>query len=425
MSHGLAALAALTAAYTPPSHLVQHPTTSLTQRCASCNLLAAREERLHRIARTALLEGNTEDAKQCYEKACNTWGSGRSFLLAALLYSNHLGDTPAAREYFAQGILKNREDATLMQAWGLFESKHGPSHRALQLLKRAVQLDPDKRQVLNWKRFRTADVVMQHPTAAAPEEVGKLTATPRIRYTVKMANRGWKGRESAGEDPTSWYDNEGKRNGPPTNYWRQALDERLHRNCVDAMLAVVASGPSDGSSLAEEGLEPLEYKMGISTPRKNRKLLGKWAPLLVNGKRLATPIECDSASLGATAPSERERAGLLVPATVTIARSGERKTFEHRYGVFDEHMDEGEGLTVTLELTDADGASEEYAAPLEASGENTRVAVGGLPQLPNGEMLFVGNIVYLNEYMLVGRDESGRLTELFMRVDDEEALPPQ
>ena len=53
------------------------------------------------------------------------------------------------------------------------------------------------------------------------------------------------------------------------------------------------------------------------------------------------------------------------------------------------------------------------------------MAVGGLPQLPNGEMLFVGNIVYLNEYMLVGRDESGRLTELFMRVDDEEALPPQ
>ena len=110
---------------------------------------------------------------------------------------------------------------------------------------------------------------------------------------------------------------------------------------------------------------------------------------------------------------------------MTIARSGERKTFEHRYGVFDEHMDEGEGLTVTLELTDADGASEEYAAPLEASGENTRVAVGGLPQLPNGEMLFVGNIVYLNEYMLVGRDESGHLTELFMRVDDEEAPPPQ
>ena len=58
-------------------------------------------------------------------------------------------------------------------------------------------------------------------------------------------------------------------------------------------------------------------------------------------------------------------------------------------------------------------------------GADTRVAGGGLPQLPNGEMLFVGNIVYLNEYMLVGRDESGRLTELFMRVDDEEALPPQ
>ena len=47
------------------------------------------------------------------------------------------------------------------------------------------------------------------------------------------------------EDPKSWYDAEGKRNGPPANYWRQAMDERLHRNCVQTLLDAVGSGPED------------------------------------------------------------------------------------------------------------------------------------------------------------------------------------
>ena len=96
--------------------------------------LAAREARLHGIARRAALQGNDDDAQKAYELAISRWGSGRSFLLAALLQSR-LGLEEQTRETFRRGICLHPKDASLIQAWGLFESKHGEVQRALRGVK--------------------------------------------------------------------------------------------------------------------------------------------------------------------------------------------------------------------------------------------------------------------------------------------------
>ena len=45
--------------------------------------------------------------------------------------------TSAARAAFGEGIRSDRTHARLMQAWGLFESKHGYLETAVRLLRRA------------------------------------------------------------------------------------------------------------------------------------------------------------------------------------------------------------------------------------------------------------------------------------------------
>ena len=63
----------------------------------------------------------------------------------------------------------------------------------------------------------------------APFELAIVVSQPSVKYPVQQSSLGWKGRAEEGEDPDAWYDAEGKRNGPPLNYWRQSMDERIHR----------------------------------------------------------------------------------------------------------------------------------------------------------------------------------------------------
>jgi hypothetical protein len=46
--------------------------------------------------------------------------------------------------------------AKVMQAYALFEMKQGNSLKSLQLVHKAIQLDPSLKPVLNWKQFRDA-----------------------------------------------------------------------------------------------------------------------------------------------------------------------------------------------------------------------------------------------------------------------------
>lgn len=62
--------------------------------------------------------------------------------------------------FFRVAILDQQEDeecacsAKVLQAYALFEMKQGNSLKSLELVKRAVQLDPSLMPVLSWKQFR-------------------------------------------------------------------------------------------------------------------------------------------------------------------------------------------------------------------------------------------------------------------------------
>merc|ERR1712060_504063 len=195
-----------------------------------------------------------------------------------------------------------------MGAWGLFESKHGELNRAKRLLKRAVSLDESLSAVLRWKLFRDppqprrveprpyasgtgmtralrtrgvyalqpGEVEERLPTSGngRPMEKAMLHLAPSIRYAVPSLVPGWRGRPEHGEDPSRWYDADGVRNGPPRNYWRQSLDERLYRDDMSLLEAILHGEGDEVNNLMAE-LQMRGKK--IRQPSLNRKLLGRWA----------------------------------------------------------------------------------------------------------------------------------------------------
>ena len=138
-----AMLAASSAAYSL-SWTAPPPPTVATMRSPPPVALAAREAKLHSIARREVLAGRSTEAQKAYELAIEHWGSGRSFLLFALMQSR-LGLVDDCRQTFRQGISHNPKDANLMQAWGLFESEQGEMTLAVRLLRRAG-LPPTRNQ---------------------------------------------------------------------------------------------------------------------------------------------------------------------------------------------------------------------------------------------------------------------------------------
>lgn len=375
------------------------------------------EKRLLTFSNRAIKRGALDDAQRAYEVAIQNYGSAESYLLAALHF-RRTGMIDEARGTFQDGVLQNRNDGRLMQAWGLFESKYGHMDRAVRLLRRAVDIDPSLSGVLRWRIFKTHQPVgarRRHAarpmglharaharvpasamaSVAMPQEEmhGCTVRLPLVRYTVPIQNLGWRGRPERGEDPKRWYDSEGVRNGPPQNYWRQAADERFHAKNLAAVDAVARGGDGAEALMAE-----LENRMPILKPQQCRKLLGRWAPVLVGGKRLGEPLEGGGA--------------LQVPLTMEVRRPGDRKTMENRYGTFDAHMEDGEELTVTLEAGD-----ERAEASLRASADNSRrdVAFPSSAVLPT---LGIGRVTFLSDYMLAQRDEDGVLLDVWVRVVD-------
>ena len=447
MVHGLAVLTTLASAVALQPTLTQSPCA--VHRFRPPVMLAQREARLHEIARKAILKHEFEDAIQCYGLAMERpeWQSPRTFLLAALLHSR-LGHPEQARAAFAEGVLHHRNDAKLMQAWGLFESKQGELRRAVRLLKRAVTLDSSLHKVLEWRMFREYNAEVERSQAASgvrrasavsmsasrvsetrmenKESSQRSTSTPApalaverpaIVYTVPMSNRGWRGRPEAGEDPSRWYDAEGERNGPPPNYWRQSMDERAHRRSMAAIDELLA-----GDMPEESGLRALEQRMPLRAPLENRKLLGRWAAAVRDGAAvasLATPGNTSSA--------------LNVPAMVEIRREGDRRTVEHRYGTMDIHLEPGETLKVQLFVGSAEsdaeavtvGAGRLLAGRGICEADSLRPSAdmeepwGALLSRLGGEAAVPvrGRVTFLNDYMMVSRDEeSGRLLDVFMRL---------
>jgi hypothetical protein len=127
-------------------------------------------ETLHRTARRAIHSGRFDDAGQCYNLLLMSPATAtpRTFMLKALL-QQRVGSLKKARKTFQAGwrawkrkVLAGasftdkevREEAQLLQAWGLYESKHGTIDVASFLVQTAVSLDSSLHRVLDWKMFR-------------------------------------------------------------------------------------------------------------------------------------------------------------------------------------------------------------------------------------------------------------------------------
>ena len=180
-------------------------------------------------------------------------------------------------------------------------------------------------------------------------------------------------------------------------------------------------------------LRGLEGRMSIMKPMCNRKLLGRWAPIVLDGIVVARTAPEADGRVGA-------RRGYVVSAPIVeIARSHGRKIVEHRYGQMDAHLEDGESLTIRA--TTALGASGVEAAVQRAnstaacfrasavSNERrllTLEASEGLPGVASvqsggaGEVgLYIGGVTLLSDYLLVAREAGGALREVYMRVDEQ------
>ena len=140
--------------------------------------------------------------------------------------------------------------------------------------------------------------------------------------------------------------------------------------------------------------------MPIQKPLLCRKLLGRWAPVLVGGVCLATLAE----------------GGLRVPATLDVRRAGEPRTMENRYGTFDAHLDDGEELRLVLEQPGGEQAEASLRVSASMDGRTDLPLQG--PASSVLATLGIGRITFLGDYLWVQRDVDGALKDVWMHVSN-------
>ena len=127
---------------------------------------------------------------------------------------------------------------------------------------------------------------------------------------------------------------------------------------------------------------------------------------MANGVRLAAPSS--EASEG-----DANAGGLETSAVLEVARQGERKTVEHRYGTIDEHMTAGEPLALTLTCASMPDRPESGTATASDGNERQPTEV----RLPEAGPVHLGGVTLLSDYLLVARGEDGELLDALMRLE--------
>mmetsp|Transcript_17802 Transcript_17802/g.40186 ORF Transcript_17802/g.40186 Transcript_17802/m.40186 type:complete len:181 (+) Transcript_17802:276-818(+) len=138
-------------------------------------------------------------------------------------------------------------------------------------------------------------------TATAVTGTSLQPATiPEIHWTVPGFKVGWK------DESGNWFDEDGPRDGPPMNYWRQSADQREYNRDMDVVnLLLEGSSATDAVQLA---LEKLEGRNSARYPSLSRKVLGQWAPIMVSNECTALVAKnpgcgsCDCGSFDVDVP---------------------------------------------------------------------------------------------------------------------------
>ncbi len=260
-------------------------------------------------------------------------------------------------------------------------------------------------------------------TNVETETSGRITVPfPVIHWTVPNYKVGYR------DDDGNWYDVDGPRNGPPQNYWRQMADEREYDRDINALINVLSEFD------VQSNIQSLEKRRSTRKPSLSRKILGTWAPIIMNGSNVSFRSDMNQ-------PLNDEKLRVVdVPYLIEISRSdGRRLGPKNHYGVFDLKLEHGENLTVKLvssdERMDLDA---EFHAVVD---EENRVNVLGVIPTPSTstveeqqqdeEMndvvdsivntqstpLSIGSVTYITDYVMVQRNEDGAI-DFWLRADD-------
>jgi len=225
---------------------------------------------------------------------------------------------------------------------------------------------------------------------------GAFVSKPAIHYTVPGFKVGWQ------DSDGNWFDEDGPRNGPPQNYWRQSADEREYDDAMEAVDAVVAEYDVKARVAA------LEKKNSARKPLLSRKILGRWAPLMLSGERVAfndKPIDYE---------------GMIeVPFFLDISRAnGRRFGKRNHYGVFDLKLESGEELMIfTVGGRRGDGGDLDFGNDISvmttAQEENESIDLGKMGPM----QLRFGAITFISDYVMIQRSPVDGAIDFFLRVD--------
>jgi hypothetical protein len=285
---------------------------------------------------------------------------------------------------------------------------------------------------------------------------------PSIQYTVPGMKRGWKN-----SDTGSWMDEDGPRNGPPQNYWRQQSDEKLYRDSMQLVqdllqlnqfrrssqgiisntTAAVSSSSCNKDTTTADNIErndiicydlinglvqPLEKSNSVRRPFLNRLILGDWAPIVRDGKVIAA----GKGSSSSTTTSINYCNEIDVPYCFHIQRTaGQKLAPKTHYGSFDEHLDAEEEIAIqqlvattspsSFSSIDGNTIVTTSSGVVRVSSENENRLVKGFS---SDNDLCMGGITYVSKYIMIMRREqqqekdkknnnAGSVIEIWMRVD--------
>ena len=232
---------------------------------------------------------------------------------------------------------------------------------------------------------RDGTVLTESETTAPTTERVSITR-PAIHWTVPGYKVGYQ------DEDGNWYDEDGPRNGPPQNYWRQMSDEREYNRDMDGLDAILKAFD------VENVVQSIEKMNSARYPSLSRKLLGTWAPIMLAGENIAF----DDKPVDDTTEIE-------VPYTVGIFRAnGRRLGPKNHYGVFDLKLEDGEELLIEV------NSNPTYRFNTHADAANQPLILGMIEETTP---LCLGKITYISDYIMIQRDAKDAIS-FWLRADD-------
>ena len=275
-----------------------------------------------------------------------------------------------------------------------------------------------------------------------------VVSMPKIQYTVPGMKIGWK-------DSTTglWMDEEGVRNGPPQNYWRQQSDEKLYNDSIEFIQNIILQQEHPNNNdddddetttnffdkndvMVNELVRPFEKKNSIRRPFLSRSILGTWVPIVhssddkttANTKIVASSISSTDNDNDDSNNIDSQRPKIAVPYQFQIERTAGRKLGPKTpYGQLDEHLAPDEEITIQA----VSSSSSFSADPVRVSAENISKEVTFTTTNNHDETLppsrfSMGGITYVSKYIMIMRHknnandldfkEESSVTEIWMKI---------